>query len=71
MNSTNSEPKTEADPDFVEIQDFSESDTEYEALVQAAKARQTSSRTTSAEPKPDLDVSTIEDEVERRKFIIC
>ena len=67
INSTESEAKTNADPDFVEIPDFSESDTEYEALVQAAKNNQTSSRATNAASKPDLDVSTIDDELERRK----
>ena len=57
-----------SDPDFVEIHDFTDSDSEYQALAEAARP-QTSSAAQDADARPSLDVSTIEnDTLERRKF---
>lgn len=68
QNATNPTKVNESDPDFVEIEDFSDSDTEYQTL--AAKNRpQTSSKGPSAPDRPSLEESNInEDSLERRKF---
>ena len=71
-NNSNVGDKNESDPDFIEVPDFSESDTEYE-LIAAAKARpQTSSCVQNEKSKPELDVSSISNEtndtLERRKL---
>ena len=63
----------EADPDFIEIDDFTDSDTEYQVLQEANKP-QTSSKATETTGRPSLDVSTIEnDTLERRKsvYFLC
>lgn len=69
-NSSNvSRPKIDdSDPSFVEIDDFSDSDSEYQVL-QEANRPQTSSKTQDAQEKPVLEQSTInkDDTLERRK----
>ena len=57
----------DSDPDFVEIQEFTDSDTDYQALQEASR-RQTSSKEPEAKEKPDLDESSIRDDsLEQRK----
>ena len=67
-NSSATRVATEADPDFIEIDDFSDSDTEYQVLQEASKPK-TSSKTSEASERPSLDVSAIaNDTLERRKL---
>ena len=69
-NSTNLEPRvSESDPSFVEIDEFTDSDTDYQALAES-KRPQTSSKGPCAQDRPSLEQSTIEnDTLERRKWL--
>ena len=69
QNVTNSSKVDESNPDFVEIEDFTDSDTDYRALAES-KRQQTSSKEPEAPERPTLDESNIQnDALERRKWL--
>ena len=69
QNRTNS-TRVETEPSFVEIDDFTDSDTDYQDLMASQNRPQTSSKTSNGPDRPSLEESSITDEaIERRKLI--